>query len=368
MKNEVVLISVKAEHGLLSICDGTTKALMPIFGSLKLIDIYLRPLLRVFGKSITLLADGDEEGLKEYIIYRYPSSRINIQLYGSPEELVSYLQRAGKNRRLILIFTDHYVEPQWVDEIITYADMNNNLILEILNEGIFGIILVDISLLSGIRDLIRSILKRKPIDNYLGKNVLSHFSRKTIMTGVKRISSVIEYYEFHTRALEDYERMFKLVFYFGTEEETQILIARSGFVKKSFIYPSSLIEGMVENSIIGRNTRIGSGSIVKNSIIMENNYIGSECIIQNSIVCDNREPFSRIIPNFADGVVIGGSSRKGANRKYPEYIRGGLTLIGRGVEVPKGVKLPENCFIASGVGKNSFKDKKLFEEGESLLI
>ncbi|RKY02656.1 MAG: hypothetical protein DRP54_01350 [Spirochaetes bacterium] len=368
MKNEIVLVSFKAEHGLLSISDEKTKALMPIFGGLKLADIYLKPITDFFGKNISFLANSDAEILKEYIIYKYSSFRINVYSYNSPEELVSLLLKLGKNRRVCLIFSDYYVEPLWINDMLAVIESNENCIIETFDGKIFGIVLVNTSLLSGMLDFIGSILKRKPVDNYISSGPLSSFNKIKLGVEGKRLASVFDYYMFHMDMLKRCERLYRFISYYGIDVEGQTLIGDSGFVRRSFLLPSSTIDGIVENSIIGRNTKVGSKSIIKNSIIMENNYIGSGCVIQNSIICENREPISRITPNFADGVVIGGVAGKGSNGDFPDYIKGGITLIGRDVEIPKGVRLAENCYIPSGMGRNHFRNKKLFEAGESLLI
>ncbi len=65
-------------------------------------------------------------------------------------------------------------------------------------------------------------------------------------------------------------------------------------VKNSFIADGCIIEGTVENSILFRGVKIGSGTVVKNSILMQDTYTGSNvtlnCVItdKNVVIRDGR--------------------------------------------------------------------------------
>ena len=55
-------------------------------------------------------------------------------------------------------------------------------------------------------------------------------------------------------------------------------------VKHSMVCNAGLIEGTVENSIIGRNVHIGKGTVVRNSIILSYSDIGDGVYIENAVV------------------------------------------------------------------------------------
>ncbi|MDR2167745.1 MAG: glucose-1-phosphate adenylyltransferase subunit GlgD [Clostridiales bacterium] len=55
-------------------------------------------------------------------------------------------------------------------------------------------------------------------------------------------------------------------------------------VKNSLIGSGSIIDGIVENSVLFRRVRIGEKAIVRDSIIMEGCEIGYGCIIENAIL------------------------------------------------------------------------------------
>lgn len=55
-------------------------------------------------------------------------------------------------------------------------------------------------------------------------------------------------------------------------------------VKKSFVANGAIIDGRVENSIIGREVEIGKGAVVKNCIIFSNSKIAEGAYLENVIV------------------------------------------------------------------------------------
>jgi len=55
-------------------------------------------------------------------------------------------------------------------------------------------------------------------------------------------------------------------------------------VKESVVGDGSILNGLVEHSVLFRNVYIGDNSIIKNSIIMEGSRIGNNCHVENAII------------------------------------------------------------------------------------
>jgi len=55
-------------------------------------------------------------------------------------------------------------------------------------------------------------------------------------------------------------------------------------VKESVVGDGSILNGLVERSVLFRNVYIGDHSVIKNSIIMEGSHIGNNCHIENAII------------------------------------------------------------------------------------
>ena len=55
-------------------------------------------------------------------------------------------------------------------------------------------------------------------------------------------------------------------------------------VKNSVVSNGCLIEGTIENSVIGRGCIIKKGAVVKNSVILANSVIGKDVHIENQVI------------------------------------------------------------------------------------
>ena len=184
-----------------------------------------------------------------------------------------------------------------------------------------------------------------------------------------RIRTVYEYYSLHLSMLKnihEYFRVCTLSLPEEHDEEYLSSIAQEGFLLNSWISHSCTIEGYVENSILFSNVRIGRGARVINSIIMHNNYIGEGACVEHSVICDCEDLLPKLLPNIGEGSKIGDIGSSGYNRLYPDYIRGGLTLIGRNVEVPKDYRIPGNCYVASNTDRATFKARGRMRDGDSI--
>ena len=55
-------------------------------------------------------------------------------------------------------------------------------------------------------------------------------------------------------------------------------------VKTAIIGDGTILNGLVENSVLFRKVYVGDNSVVKNSIIMEDSHVGNNCHIENAII------------------------------------------------------------------------------------
>ncbi|MBT2680824.1 glucose-1-phosphate adenylyltransferase [Bacillus sp. ISL-35] len=81
-------------------------------------------------------------------------------------------------------------------------------------------------------------------------------------------------------------------------------------VRNSMVANGGMIEGTVENSIIGRGVKIGKGTVIRNCIIMQKTQIKENCILDSVIVDkDARIEAGTVITAPADSPAV---IRKGA--------------------------------------------------------
>ena len=102
------------------------------------------------------------------------------------------------------------------------------------------------------------------------------------------ITSLDDYYRANMELLEYPTAMdfFKTdwPFYTKTTDACPTQYFHGASVTHSMVCNAGLIEGTVENSIIGRNVHIGKGAVVKNSIILSYCDIGDGVHIENAVV------------------------------------------------------------------------------------
>ncbi len=73
--------------------------------------------------------------------------------------------------------------------------------------------------------------------------------------------------------------------YTRVKDEPPAKYGKNPHIKTSLIAGGCLIEGQVENSILFRGVKVGTGAIIKDSIIMEETEISHHAIIDH-VICD----------------------------------------------------------------------------------
>ena len=135
-----------------------------------------------------------------------------------------------------------------------------------------------------------------------------------------------------------------------------VVIQKGARVTRSFLSADTIIEGRVEGSILSPGVRVGKGAQVLNSIIMHDGQIGAGAYLDR-VIADKK-------------VRVGEKARvvgKGnlANRNFPEQLKEGLTLIGKGASIPPRIKIQGNTIVHPWVGEQDFKDF-MVSEGETV--
>ncbi len=121
----------------------------------------------------------------------------------------------------------------------------------------------------------------------------------------------------------------------------------------------SKIEGTVINSIIAPGVIVEEGATVNNSIIFD------DCVIKKGATVDLAILDKRV--TVGEGAVIGhGENLKEANHLKPSHLYTGITLVGKGAEVPANQKVGRNCVISGGVKQTAYPTTSL-EDGETLF-
>jgi glucose-1-phosphate adenylyltransferase len=136
---------------------------------------------------------------------------------------------------------------------------------------------------------------------------------------------------------------------FGTDSRLHNAMVSAGCV----------IRGTVENSLLAPGVIVEEGAVVRNSILFTDCHVRRNATIDLSIL-DKRV-------NVGEQAIVGaGENYTIVNRLKPTHLYTGITLIGKGAQVPAEQQIGRNCVIHSFIREESYP-RSVLEDGESLF-
>lgn len=133
-----------------------------------------------------------------------------------------------------------------------------------------------------------------------------------------------------------------------SEEKPPVKFGDKSRAIHSLISNGSIINGTVENSVIGPGVYIEEGAVVRDSIIFNETTVGSNSIVCKSII--DKEV------TIGSNCHIGFGNDMTANYEKPELLSNGLNVIAKRAAIPDNTQIGRNCRILSCVNKEDFKD------------
>jgi len=149
------------------------------------------------------------------------------------------------------------------------------------------------------RTLIANALERLRVMGYEFKGYTAH------------VHSIETYFNYNMEMLDSEKRKHLFDFegrriFTNRRDSLPVRYGKSAHIKNSLVADGCHIDGIVENSIICRNVRIGSGAIVKN------------CILQDDTIVENSATLDCVITDRF--VTISENRGMMGSRSYPVYI------------------------------------------------
>ncbi|MCG8603661.1 glucose-1-phosphate adenylyltransferase [bacterium] len=134
-------------------------------------------------------------------------------------------------------------------------------------------------------------------------------------------------------------------------DRTPAKIEISGEIENSLVHNGCSVGGEVCNSVLFPGVRVEKNAVVKNSILLFDTFVESRAVV-DSIITD-------VEVTIGAECVIGEGEDHTPNREFPELLSSGITLIGRGIKVPKKARLGRNCIIYPSIKETGFKEQKI---------
>ena len=147
--------------------------------------------------------------------------------------------------------------------------------------------------------------------------------------------------------------------YTRSEERAPAMIGPQAVVSRSMVSHGCVIHGTVEHSILSPGVRVERGAVVRDSIVMFDTVVGEGAVVDTAILDKD--------------CVIGPRSRVGdgddrrPNRKEPERLFAGITLVGKRAHIPPGVVIGRNCRIDPGADEADFGRHRTIRSGETVV-
>jgi glucose-1-phosphate adenylyltransferase len=126
-----------------------------------------------------------------------------------------------------------------------------------------------------------------------------------------------------------------------TQSQSPSLITRTADVEDSLLGSGGLVEGVVKRSILFPGVRIARGARVTDSIIFSDSQIEKNAVVDGCIL-DKKVRIGK-------GAVIGYGNPTTPNADFPEVVRSGISVVGKGAVIPGGVRIGRNCLIGPDV-------------------
>jgi glucose-1-phosphate adenylyltransferase len=136
------------------------------------------------------------------------------------------------------------------------------------------------------------------------------------------------------------------------------LLGSAALVATSFIGRGCVIEGEVARSVIFPGVVVKKGAVVRDSILMQDTIVGDECQVEYAIIDKQCK--------LGAGACVGIGKGTAANRKFPSHLDCGISVLGKGVVIPGGVRIGKNCIIYPGVDL-ARRRLKTVDDGETIM-
>jgi len=146
--------------------------------------------------------------------------------------------------------------------------------------------------------------------------------------------------------------------YTKSEERAPALIGPEAVVSRSMVSHGCVIEGTVEHSVLSPGVRVARGAAVRDSIVMFDTYVGEGAVVDRSIV--DKECY------VGAGAVVGEGDDLRPNRREPERLFAGITLVGKRARIPAGARIGRNCRIDPSVVEADFGRRRNVRSGETV--
>ncbi len=122
-----------------------------------------------------------------------------------------------------------------------------------------------------------------------------------------------------------------------SEERPSAWIGPEARVEGNLLCDGCRVDGTVLRSIISPGVYVAPGAVVRDSIVMTDTVIAAGAEVDRAILDKQAQ--------VGEKSVVGSGEDNTPNRKNPERLNTGLTLVGKGAAIPPGARIGRNVVI-----------------------
>jgi len=142
-----------------------------------------------------------------------------------------------------------------------------------------------------------------------------------------------------------------------TGERSPTRLGSKASVSNSLIGKGCVIEGEVTQSILFPGVIVKQGAAIRDSIVMQDTVVGGGCQVTYSIIDKQCR--------LGNDIAIGAGTGTAPNREFPAHLDCGISVIGKGVVIPAGIRVGKNCIICPGAAFSRRRSKTV-DDGETI--
>ena len=165
------------------------------------------------------------------------------------------------------------------------------------------------------------------------------------------VGTIKSYWEANMDLLMDlpemdlYER--DLAVHTKPEDRPPVKTGYNAKIIKSLVCDGCIINGLVIHSVLSPGVYVEEGAVVRDSIIMNDTRIERDAVVNKAIVDKN--------VFVGPGAHVGFGDDFSPNKRYPQCLIDGITVVGKSARIPAGQRIGRNCIIGSNIDENDFR-------------
>lgn len=149
--------------------------------------------------------------------------------------------------------------------------------------------------------------------------------------------------------LDMYDKNWKI--YTKSEELPAVKVGSKATIHQALLSNGAIVAGTVERSVLSPGVIIHPHAKVVNSVLLNNVEVLPGAIVENCIIDKNTVVGENALVGYGDDLT--------ANIENPSLLSSGITVLGKKIKVPKGMKIGRNCRIFTTAKLSEMKNNEV---------